>query len=368
MQTDMADTSKSQQFYIERPTFSLRGFGIALLMLVLYIFADAALLMAVEDLAYIYALTGTALSGIILFIYMIPPWYLIISRMHRQPWWQKILAHLIIVPIYSFVWYESYIWLFSYVFGPSILDQSGMQEVGGWIMLEGGTTYIIVFAIIHIIQSLKEIRLKEHQAHKLEELSRKQEIAVLKAQLNPHFLFNTLNSINAMVTKDPQKSRSMISRLSDMLRYSLNSFEEEEVPLERELEFVRSYLELEKERLGDRLETIIDVQIDPTPVRIPPMILQPLVENAIKHGISPREEGGQLSVMIHHHEERYEFTIEDTGQGLPKDFNLDNEGGKGIGLRTINELLQRRYGPDSKIQIERLKPHGTRLQFEIPKP
>src|SRR5699024_9803219 len=235
---------------------------------------------------FIYALTGIAISSTIMALLMIPAWFIIVRGLYQFSGWLKAAAHIITGIIYSFSWYFLYLWLFDLLVGREMLGANFTQN-RGWIMFSTFTVYVITFAVIRTIESRKRLRIKERQTAELKELSRQQEIATLKAQLNPHFLFNTLNSINASVTKDPEGTREMISKLSDILRYSLESFEKEQVSLSEELNFVKTYLALEKHRLGSRLKIEFNIDNNLQNVPIPPMIFQPLVENAVKHGIAP---------------------------------------------------------------------------------
>jgi LytS/YehU family sensor histidine kinase len=258
------------------------------------------------------------------------------------------------------VWYYLYITLFDFLIGREALGESFTENLG-WILFSTFTIYMITFAVIHTIESLKKLRLKEKQTAELKGLSRQQEIATLKAQLNPHFLFNTLNSINATVTKDPGATRQMIAKLSEMLRYSLDSFEKEQVSIAEELHFVKTYLDLEQRRLGDRLKVDIDMDEKIKDLPVPPMILQPLVENAVKHGIASLEEGGYILIHIKQKAETVRFMVKDTGRGIPPDYQSN-----GIGLRNTNEMLVKRFGKEHQLNITPNEPKGTKVEFSIP--
>ncbi len=156
----------------------------------------------------------------------------------------------------------------------------------------------------------------------------------------------------------------MITGLSDMLRYSIRSFEKDRVALSEELEFVRQYLELEKHRYGNRLDYSISLAADLSNVEIPPMIIQPIVENAVKHGIAPTEEGGQVTIHIKQDGEEMTVLVKDTGRGLTDQEEIKSS--DGIGIRNTDEYLEKRYGEQSKLQFESLNPHGTKVWFSIP--
>ncbi len=307
------------------------------------------------------------LHSSIMLVYMVIIWFAIVRQFHEASWVTKLVLHAIASVLFTFSWYYTYIGLFDLLFGLQYLGEDFMQN-REWILFSTFTEYILVFAVIHVIESLKHLRTKEKQAAELKELSRKQEIATLKAQINPHFLFNTLNSINASIMQQPEQAQEMVSRLSEMLRYSLDSFDREYVPLSNEIDFIKTYLSLEKKRLGDRLEVEFDIDDGLKHLSIPPMICQPLVENAVKHGIAPMEDGGKITIQIREADEWIHFSILDTGKGIQKAF--DRKKRKGIGLHNTDEMLKKRYGPDAGLHIESNTDHqgGTRVYFSIPMP
>lgn len=350
------------QLQTVKPEITAKGIALALFFWVLYTLLSAVLLSLSNDVPFPGAVIGMGLSSLIMVVLMIPAWILIVRELHYTRGWIKLFAHLAAGIIYTFAWYYLYLFMFDLLFGRELLGP-GFTQNSGWIMFSTFTIYVITFSVIHAIESRKELQLKEKQAKELKKLSRKQEIAVLKAQLNPHFLFNTLNSINAAVTSDPQETRSMIAKLSEMLRYSLDSSEKEYVTLAEELQFVKRYLDLEQRRLGNRLN--VQYQVDETvlDLRIPPMILQPLAENAVKHGIAPLAEGGTIVVRIKPKKDSVYFMIKDTGQGMPADHA---EKRKGIGLHNINEMLKKRFGEAYSLDVSPNQPNGTTVSFSIP--
>lgn len=355
--------TKSTNIQTGKPEITAKGIIIALSFWVIYTLLNTVLLVSSEQVPLAGAIFGMALSTGLLGLLMLPSWFLIVRGLHQKSWWIKAGMHLTVGLVITVAWFYSYLGLFDLFFGRELLG-ARFTENRGWIMLSTFMIYLIVFAIIHTIESLKQLRNKEKQTAELKEASRQQEIATLKAQLNPHFLFNTLNSINATVTKDPEQTREMISKLSEMLRYSLDSFEKEEVSLSEELNFVKTYLSLEKTRLGDRLNIDLAIKDDIENIPVPPMILQPLAENAVKHGVAPQGKGGTVKLQIHQQNGRLHFQVEDTGRGMS---NFDTQNDKnGIGLKNTNEMLVKRYGKKSELQITENKPHGTIVTFSIP--
>lgn len=180
----------------------------------------------------------------------------------------------------------------------------------------------------------------------------------LRSQLNPHFLFNTLNAISALVERDPRGTRRMIARLSDLLRYTLEESTDTEVPLQRELDMLEEYVELMQIRFQGKL--VVDVSVEPG-VRgalVPNLILQPIVENAIKHGMS-REGAGRISIVARRVGENLEVIVTDSGPGPAG-------GPEGVGLRNTNARLAQLYGPEHRVQLQPCGQGGTSASITLP--
>jgi len=194
---------------------------------------------------------------------------------------------------------------------------------------------------------LRSYRQAEVDKWKLTAAVQEAEMRTLKAQINPHFMFNGLNNIRALVMEDPARARDMITHLSDLLRYSIQLNSAEWVPLSRELEIVRNYLELEAMQLEERLHYSLDVDPAALPVLIPPMTLQLLVENAIKHGIAPRPAGGniQLTAQPDAVSGRLHIVVRNTGRYQPQ------PGHAGVGLRNAQERLALLFGNTATLLI-----------------
>jgi len=350
-----------------KPEITLKGVILALIFAVLYTVLSALIIAGSQDLSFINVFKGEAMGTTLMVIYMVPVWYGVVRELHFIKGWIKLLLHLILGVTLSVVWYYSYLGAFDLFFGLERLGEGleAFKDNKYWIILTTFMIYAITFAVIHIIQSVKQLREVEKRSAELKEHSRNLEFANLKAQLNPHFLFNTLNSISATVTKDPEGTRQMIAKLSEMLRYSLDSFEKRQVSFADELKFVRTYLDLEQRRFGDRLKVHFDIDRGIRDLPVPPMILQPLVENAVKHGIAPLEEGGLVQIQATEHADEIVFSIQDTGRGMPEDFDF-KEKKDGIGLRNINEMLIKRYGEPHGLEITATRPKGTKISFSIP--
>lgn len=195
-----------------------------------------------------------------------------------------------------------------------------------------------------------------HQAH----------IKMLRYQLNPHFLFNTLNAISTLVLlKENDTAEAMVSRLSDFLRYSLDNDPIKRVPLGQEIKALRLYLEIEKVRFDDRLEVVWDIDEQCDGALVPSMILQPIIENAIKHAISKMENGGRISITARTFGNDLLMDVADNGPGADiKDGQLSRE--NGVGLANIRERLQSLYHRNFAFSIEHNQPSGVRVRIRIP--
>jgi sensor histidine kinase YesM len=211
------------------------------------------------------------------------------------------------------------------------------------VMGMGVLLYMISLSISYLLASQKRAQDFEVQQGELRRLALDAELKALRAQINPHFLFNSLNSISALTTLDPGKAREMCVLLSDFLRKSLGLGERASVSLREELELLRTYLAIEQVRFGERLQ--IDWAVDPEAetLMLPPLLLQPLAENAIKHGISSLPEGGTLRIAARFTDEGVELEVAN-----PCDPDAPAPKGLGLGLRQVRERLKGRFGTQSR--------------------
>jgi signal transduction histidine kinase len=216
---------------------------------------------------------------------------------------------------------------------------------------EIGPSFVTYGAIVGFSQALAAARLRA-------ELDRA-ELALLRMQLHPHFLFNTLHAIATLVRDDPDAAERMIARLGELLRMTLAAADIEEVPLARELELLAPYLDIQKTRFSDRLSVDIDVDADARRARVPSFVLQPLVENAIRHGIAPRAGPGRIVIRARRGAAGLVVEVEDDGPGPAPD------AGDGVGLAATRARLQRLYGDAHRLALERV-PAGARVSFTVP--
>ncbi len=200
---------------------------------------------------------------------------------------------------------------------------------------------------------------------RLRELAARSELKALKAQINPHFLFNALNSISALISSDPDAAQQTLERLAGIFRGTLLASEKGSVPFRKEMELVDAYLDVERARFGSRLN--IEQAIDPgaRDVPVPPLILQPLVENAVRHGISPMVEGGTIRIEATLVDDTLRIVVQDDGKGTGL-IDLEEMLSEGYGLRNVRDRLATRFGEGEWFRFESSRETGTRVELVLP--
>lgn len=221
--------------------------------------------------------------------------------------------------------------------------------------LQAGVAHALVFAARE--------RKRERAAAELERELARAELHALKAQLHPHFLFNTLHSIAALVHVDAEAADRMIARLSQLLRQVLENAATQEVSLADELACLRPYLEIEQVRLGERLSVDVDVASDALDALVPHLVLQPLVENAVRHGISPRKAPGRVTIAARREGDTLRLSVTDDGVGLRPDHA---EAPRGYGIATTSARLLRLYGDAQRLTLEAMPKGGVATSLVVP--
>jgi two-component system LytT family sensor kinase len=204
-----------------------------------------------------------------------------------------------------------------------------------------------------------EAKLEEHQRLLLQA-----RLEALSSQINPHFLFNTLNSISTLIRTNPEQARTMLGRLSRILRRRLRN-QDHFSPLRDELEFIEDYLSIELVRFGDKLKVVKNIDPGVLDVLVPSMLLQPLVENSIRHGIGGKVEGGTVTLRARRQGDRLQIEVEDDGAGIPE-AELSGILNKGIGVSNVKERLKVLYNQDYRMLIDSHPGRGTRIEIEVP--
>ncbi|HWA84750.1 MAG TPA: histidine kinase [Opitutus sp.] len=237
------------------------------------------------------------------------------------------------------------------------------QEYHG-IYLHLITVSVVVFACTvvawYAITNYREAKESRLESAELGAMLQQAQLQALRSQLNPHFLFNTLHSIAELIHENPRHAEQMVLQLGELLRKSLET-QSLEVPLRDEIDFIRSYLAIEQTRLGDRLELVWKIEPAVLDARVPSLILQPLVENAIRHGIAASPRGGRLEVAASRTDDQLRLEVRDNGPGLKPDAD---RAGDGIGLGHTRARLERLYGSHASFQLT--SDHGVVASMSLP--
>lgn len=222
--------------------------------------------------------------------------------------------------------------------------------------------YWVIVAVSQAFAYYRKYRERELHASELEKHLVQAKLQALQMQLNPHFLFNTLHSISSLMHKDVEAADRMIMRLSDLLRAALDGAETQEVSLRKELELLQLYLGIEQIRFGDRLSIGLDVAPDTLEAQVPNFILQPLVENAIRHGIEPRARPGRIELHARRRADGLALAICDNGKGL----SGAAPAREGVGLSNTRARLRELYGESHQFELRSGPEGGLRVEMTIP--
>ena len=226
--------------------------------------------------------------------------------------------------------------------------------------------YALLLGIAHAVLFYERYRERERTAERLAAGLTEARLQALKMQLQPHFLFNTLNAISALIPAEARPARRMVARLGDLLRIALEHEETQEVTLREELAFLEPYLEIEQARLEDRLTVVREIAPDALDARVPHLILQPLVENAIRHGIAPRIEPGRVTISATRGaDDRFlHLQVRDDGPGV--DPGRQARARKGVGLTNIQSRLEQLYDGQHRFALENHPEGGVAVKISLP--
>jgi two-component system, LytTR family, sensor kinase len=258
------------------------------------------------------------------------------------------------------------VWLkFSYPMGKPLTFESITNFVIGNFS-EGIGIYLLIALTSYAYNYYRRYREGQLRTLQLEAQLSQAQLQALKMQLHPHFLFNTLHSISALLNKDVEAARKMITRLGDFLRLTLENSGSPEVTLKQEMEFLTCYLEIERIRFQNRLVTRVDMGERTLDAKVPNLILQPIVENAIRHGIAPRSSPGLIDIAAKQLDGKLRIQIRDNGPGLPDHRTSQNQFKKGLGLANTETRLKRLYGADHLFDLTNDPAGGLIVTLEIP--
>jgi sensor histidine kinase YesM len=274
-------------------------------------------------------------------------------------WAVSITLVLLAAAIFSAIWTWSHATFVRPGFRPE-----GLQFMSSILMT---TTLLVAWSALYY--SINYFLILEEQSDRLlrlEHQASSAQLAMLRYQLNPHFLFNTLNSISTLVLlKQTERANAMLSRLSSFLRYTLVNEPMGSVTVAQEVETLKLYLEIEKMRFEDRLRPCFEIDPEVSRARLPSLLLQPLVENAIKYAVTPQEEGADIEVAAKRVGDRVLIRVKDTGPGA-EDHWVKAQESTGVGLANIRDRLAQAYGSDQKFDTESNGSGGFSVTIDIP--
>ena len=289
-------------------------------------------------------------------------------RFEQRNWWRVLPAHVATAVVFLLLYRAVYAIFYK------IIDPARFAEIGGFwdVILRLVTrnwildlpTYCFLLSTLYLIDFYRRFQAEQLKSSELKAALATSQLQTLKTQINPHFLFNTLNAISALVSDSPKKATETIAQLSDLLRMSLKSDETQEISLKQELDFLQKYVQLQQTLLEQRLKVQWDIRPETLDAAVPSMILQPLVENAINHGISPVENGGRIVIAAQKRNGNLRLSVSDNGQGLSSEAELSFQ--NGIGLHNTKERLRQLYGGRQEFKISEISTGGVSVEMEIP--
>lgn len=224
--------------------------------------------------------------------------------------------------------------------------------------------YFLIVAAIYAFTYYKRLFQEQQQLAKVNELLITAKLEQLKTQLQPHFLFNTLNSITALIHSDPNRADLMTTKLSDLLRISLDSEKKQKVMLSEEISFLEKYIDIQKIRFEDRMNVVLSIDEKTKQALVPSLILQPIVENSIKHSVAKSSEKIHISITTARVKNRLIIEIANSGKSLPADFK--NSIQERTGLQNSMERLNQMYRNQATLLIENNKPSGVIVKLSLP--
>jgi hypothetical protein len=279
----------------------------------------------------------------------LPAWYSCrIAPIERTPLWRLLATHVMAAQILSLLWLGlGKLLARALSFFPSLHGIESRFAERAAIVYGAGCVFYLLAVSFHYVALAQEAT-HEHEARAMQTSiqARDAELKALKAQINPHFLFNSLNSISALTSVDPARARDMCVLLGDFLRLTLGLGEKAVVHFSEELELLQKYLAIEKIRFGDRLNMQENIQEESRTCMLPPLLLQPLVENAVKHGIASLPEGGNVRLIAERQNGRLAILVENS-------WDPDAPPGRsgGLGLKNVQQRLEARYGKEASLRV-----------------
>ena len=283
--------------------------------------------------------------------------------------WTGILVHVVVASLLS-LFFAAWNTLFARPIAPreTVYELDPTYFFNSFVLQRFHTsllTYVVILGVGYGIEFYRQHQKRELQASQLQAQLAQAQLQALKMQLHPHFLFNTLNGISMLVRKGGQKEAvKMLAGLSDLLRLALENAGTQVVTLKQELSFLERYLELQRIRFRDRLTVKLDVSPDTLSAEVPNLILQPIVENAIRHGIDQKRGAGLVEIRAHREDGCLRMEVRDDGPGFSA--SARTGGDEGVGLTNTRQRLEHLYGTDHRFEIGDAADGGTLAVLEIP--
>jgi two-component system, LytTR family, sensor kinase len=284
-------------------------------------------------------------------------------------WWRNLLLHLLFSTLFVIAVSGAFQIIYHFLFVNSPERPYSPLATLQWIIFNSSENYGVYGLLLLLNQVLRYYRRSregELRASQLETQLTQAQLQALKMQLHPHFLFNTLHSISALVHKDPDAADRMIARLGDFLRLTLENSGAQEVSLQKELEFLKCYLEIERVRFQDRLTTHLDIEPLALDSPVPNLILQPIVENALRYGVAPRSTPGRIEISAKRDDGSLRIEVKDNGPGLSAITAPNDSFKEGLGLSNTRARLEQLYGAAHRFELANAPGGGLVVTLEIP--
>ncbi len=315
-------------------------------------------------------LTYIAVSTLISFLIygLLAPiviWLAMIFPVERKNWIRRTLLHL----VFAFIFTAIHV-----VARPAVYQMrgpDGRPRAVTWRLYRNlfiflafdnvVNTYLPIALLGHFLLYQRRLRDREVRSSQLQAKLAQAQLAMLKMQLQPHFLFNTLNAVSALIRDNPHSAEETLARLSELLRLTLDNEPEQEITLKHELDFIQRYLEIEQIRFMDRLRVSFDIEPATLDAKVPNMLLQPLVENALRHGVAKRSQAGSLLIRAWREQEWLMVAVRDNGPGVPSSGIQDR-----IGLTNTRARLRQLYGESQRFTLASSGEGGAVATVRLP--
>lgn len=319
-------------------------------------------LAAQEGVFLPFALASSATYYGILAVLAVPVWRICAwSGRRRERRWSAALVQAVTATAVLALWHGGYFGLLYLMAGEAVvrlqLDQAGL-----WVGMQAIFVYSVLVAGIFAVQAGHRLKRQREREEQLRLYAREAEVRALRAQLRPHFLFNVLNSIYSLIASRPEEAQQMVALLAELMQKTLEVSDERFVPLGDEIDLVRSYLEIERIRLGERLALEIELEPGTAAAPVPPLLLQPLVENSIRHGISRNPAPGRVAVSAARRNGSIELVVRDSGGGE----RAAGPAVEGRGLGITRQRLAAHYEGRATLDLSEVAGGGYEARILLP--